>query len=248
MLFRSCCAFSLKLLFVGDVVEQMDAEHLLFLPLHWPENLRAGKIQKFNWTTISCRKRRCLSWNGLMTEWSLMTNLLLIINRENPSLPLASHKITCCFQTFIFSTDVSPRSWLRHFNRVQTHTHTYFWQDLGWSRSHGIACLIRCEWFLNLSQNWHSTFLGWPRKSSNPVPCDSGGANKKRDCFSNLLVIETLEGWSKFWVSLKFLQLLLASARKNAATQCKEYLSFHIKASYLPRDNIILNQFLSKKI
>ena len=48
MLFRSCCAFSLKLLFVGDVVEQMDAEHLLFLPLHWPENLRAGKIQKFN--------------------------------------------------------------------------------------------------------------------------------------------------------------------------------------------------------
>ena len=119
MLFRSCCAFSLKLLFVGDVVEQMDAEHLLFLPLHWPENLRAGKIQKFNWTTISCRKRRCLSWNGLMTEWSLMTNLLLIINRENPSLPLASHKITCCFQTFIFSTDVSPRSWLRH-----THTHT----------------------------------------------------------------------------------------------------------------------------
>ena len=141
----------------------------------------------------------------------------------------------CFAQVLITTLQQSPN----------THTHTYFWEDLGWSN--GFACLIRCEWFLNLSQNWHSTFLGWPRKSSNPVPCDSGGANKKRDCFSNLLVIETLEGWSKFWVSLKFLQLLLASARKNAATQCKEYLSFHIKASYLPRDNIILNQFLSKK-
>ena len=46
MLLKVDLHFSLKVLFVGDVVEQMDAEHLLFCSLHWPQNLEATKIQQ----------------------------------------------------------------------------------------------------------------------------------------------------------------------------------------------------------
>ena len=118
---------------MGDVAEQMDAEHLLFCPLHWPEILWAtkiifaistntfGNIHKYilqfpqkqfailtntildldnlHWNKnekqhpnyknkIQIQNWKGLFGNRLMTEWSLMTNLLQIINRANPSTPL----------------------------------------------------------------------------------------------------------------------------------------------------------------
>ena len=102
---------------MGDVAEQMDAEHLLFCPLHWPEILWATKIIfaistntfcnfnkyniRFGHSAPKHKNKRASklqilhiqNWKGLfgnrlMTEWSLMTNLLQIINRANPSTPL----------------------------------------------------------------------------------------------------------------------------------------------------------------
>ena len=57
MLLKSWFAFSLKVLFAGDVVEQMDAEHLLFCPLHWTQNLEATKIQQILPETTSCKNK-----------------------------------------------------------------------------------------------------------------------------------------------------------------------------------------------